>query len=58
MTNVIKEIKNWHLFTDKFGDKYEMHDPVIKRFDLNEDELIVVVNTLYKIVDDKVYDVT
>ena len=25
MTNVINELKDWHLFTDKFGDEYEMH---------------------------------
>ena len=57
MTNVINEIKNWHLFTEKFGE-YQMHDAVIKRFDWNGDELIVVVNTLYEIDDDKVYDIT
>ena len=57
MTNVIKEIKNWHLFTEKFGE-YQMHDAVIKRFDWNGDELIVVVNTLYEMDDDKVYDIT
>lgn len=54
MENVINEIKNWHLFTDVFGDEYEMHDAVIKRFDLNGDDLTIVVNTLYKIVNDKV----
>ena len=37
MANVVNEIKNWHLFTDLFGDKYDMHDAVIKRFDLNGD---------------------
>ena len=58
MANVINEIKNWHLFTDKFGEEYQMHDAVIKRFDLNEDDLVVVVNTLYEIEDDKVYDIT
>lgn len=35
-----------------------MHDAVIKRFDWNGDELIVVVNTLYEMDDDKVYDIT
>lgn len=58
MANVVNEIKNWHLFTDLFGDEYEMHDAVIKRFDLNGDDLTVVVNTLYSIVNDKVYDIT
>ena len=58
MANVINEIKNWHLFTEKFGEKYQMHDAVIKRFDWNGDELIVVVNTLYEMDDDKVYDIT
>lgn len=57
MANVINEIKNWHLFTEKFGDEYEMHDAVIKRFDLNGDELTIVVNTLYKMEDDKIYDI-
>lgn len=58
MANVVDEIKNWHLFIDKFGDEYQMHDAVIKRFDLNGDDLTIVVNTLYKIVNDKVYDIT
>lgn len=58
MDSIFKEIKNWHLFTETFGDEYTMHDAVIKRFDLNEDVLIVVVNTLYAVVDEKVYDVT
>lgn len=58
MANVIHEIKNWHLFIEKFGEEYLMHDAVIKRFDLNEDNLIVVVNTLYEMDDDKVYDIT
>ena len=58
MDSVFKEIKNWHLFTETFGDEYTMHDAVIKRFELNKDELIVVVNTLYAVVDEKVYDVT
>ena len=31
-------IKNWHLLTDKFGDDYQMHDAVIKRFDLKPRE--------------------
>lgn len=57
MDNVVNEIKNWHLFTDKFGNKYEMHDAVIKRFDLNGDDLTVVANTLYKMEDGKVYDI-
>lgn len=55
---VFSEIKNWHLFTEKFGEEYKMHDAVVKRFDLNEDELTVVINTLYDMQDDKVYDVT
>ena len=58
MTNIINEIKNWHQFTEKFGEEYQMHDAVIKRFDLNEDDLVVVVNTLYEMDDDKVYDIT
>ncbi len=58
MANVVNEIKNWHLFTDVFGDEYEMHDAVIKRFDLDGDDLTVVVNTLYQIANDKVYDIT
>ena len=58
MTNIINEIKNWHQFTEKFGEEYQMHDAVIKRFDRNGDELIVIVNTLYEIDDDKVYDIT
>lgn len=58
MANVVNEIKNWHLFTEKFGEDYQLHDAVIKRFDLNEDALIVVVNTLYEMEDDKVYDIT
>ena len=44
---VFNEIKNWHLFTKKFGDEYTMHDASIKRFDLNEDELTVVFITFY-----------
>jgi len=28
----MNEIKDWHLFTDVFGEKYTMHDAVIKRF--------------------------
>lgn len=39
MANLLTEIKNWHLLTDVFGEKYTMHDAVIKRFDLNGDEL-------------------
>jgi hypothetical protein len=58
MANVINEIKNWHQFTEKFGESYQMHDAVIKRFDLNEDDLVVVVNTLYEMDDNKVYDIT
>lgn len=58
MANVINEIKNWHQFTEKFGESYQMHDAVIKRFDLNEDDLVVVVNTFYEIDDNKVYDIT
>lgn len=58
MVTLINEIKNWHQFTEKFGEEYQMHDAVIKRFDLNEDELIVVVNTLYEMDDNKVYDIT
>lgn len=58
MANVLNEIKNWHLFTEKFGEEYQMHDAVIKRFDLNGDDLIIVVNTLYEMDDDKVYDIT
>lgn len=58
MANVVNDIKNWNLFTEKFGDKYEMHDAVIKRFDLNGDELTIVVNTLYEMDDEKVYDIT
>jgi hypothetical protein len=23
MTNVVNEIKNWHLFTEKFGEEYQ-----------------------------------
>lgn len=58
MANVLNEIKNWHLFTEKFGEEYQMHDAVIKRFDLNGDDLIIVVNTLYEMDDEKVYDIT
>ena len=58
MADVINEIKNWHQFTEKFGEEYQMHDAVIKRFDWNGDELIVIVNTLYEMDDDKVYDIT
>ena len=58
MANVFNEIKNWHQFIEKFGEEYQMHDAVIKRFDLNEDDLVVVVNTLYEMDDDKVYDIT
>ena len=58
MANVINEIKNWHLFTEKFGEKYEMHDAVIKRFNLDGDELTIIVNTLYEMDDEKVYDIT
>ena len=57
MANVVNEIRNWHLFTEKFGEEYQMHDAVIKRFELNEDDLIIVVNTLYEMEDDKVYDI-
>lgn len=49
--------KNWQLFTEKFGTDYEMHDAVIKRFNLNGDSLTIVVNTLYETDDDKVYDI-
>lgn len=58
MADVVNEISNWSLFTDLFGDEYDMHDAVIKRFDLNGDELTVVVNTWYQIANDKVYDIT
>ena len=58
MADVINEIKNWHQFTEKFGEEYQMHDAVIKRFDLNGDDLIIVVNTLYEMDDEKVYDIT
>lgn len=58
MVNVINEIKNWQLFTEKFGTDYEMHDAVIKQFNLNGDSLTIVVNTLYEMDDDKVYDIT
>lgn len=58
MANVINEIKNWHLFTEKFGTDYLMHDAVIKQFNLNGDSLTIVVNTLYEMDDDKVYDIT
>jgi hypothetical protein len=57
MLNVINEIKNWQLFTEKFGTDYEMHDAVIKQFNLNGDSLTIVVNTLYETDDDKVYDI-
>jgi hypothetical protein len=43
MANVINEIKNWCLFTEKFGEEYQMHDAVIKRFDLNKDELTIAI---------------
>lgn len=55
---VFNDIKNWHLFTEKFGDEYLMHDASIKRFDLNGDELTVVLNTVYEVEDGNVYDVT
>ena len=58
MTCVVNEIKNWHLFTDVFGDEYDMHDAVIKRFDLNGDKLTIVVNTVYEVVNGMVYDIT
>ena len=58
MTDVVNEIKNWHLFIDVFGDEYDMHDAVIKRFDLNGDMLTVVVNTVYEVVNGMVYDIT
>ena len=58
MANVFNEIKNWHQFIEKFGEEYQMHDAVIKRFDLNGDDLVVVVNTLYEMDDDRVYDIT
>ena len=58
MDPAFKEIKNWQLFIDKFGEDYSMHDAVVKRFDLHEDELTVVLNTVYAIVDDEVYDIT
>ena len=35
-----------------------MHDAVVKRLYLNEDELAVVLNTVYDIDDKSVYDVT
>ena len=58
MNPAFKEIKNWQFFVDKFGENYSMHDTVVKRFDLNEDELTVVLNTVYDIDDKSVYDVT
>ena len=57
MNPVFNKIKNWHLFTEKFGDDYLMHDASIKRFDLNGDELTIVLNTVYNTDDGKVYDV-
>lgn len=42
MNPAFKEIKNWQLFVDKFGESYSMHDAVVTRFDLNEDELTVL----------------
>ena len=58
MDSAFKEIKNWQLFIDKFGENYSMHDAVVKRFDLNEDELTVALNTVYEIDDKSVYDIT
>jgi hypothetical protein len=57
MNPVFNKIKNWHLFTEKFGDDYLMHDASIKRFDLNGDELNIVLNTVFDTDDGKVYDV-
>lgn len=57
MNKTFEEIKNWHLFNEKFGEKYCMHDAVVKRFDLSEDVLTVVINTLYDMDDGNVYDV-
>ena len=56
--SIFNEIKNWHLFTEKFSEDYLMHDVSIKRFDLNEDDLTLVLNTIYTINDDIVHDVT
>lgn len=54
MEPVFNEIKNWQLFVNKFGEDYSMHDAVVKRFDLNEDVLTVVINTVYEIDDEDV----
>ena len=51
-------IKNWHLFTDKFGNDYRLHDAVVKRFDHNMDSLTIQINTLYDWEDGKVYDIS
>lgn len=56
--SIFNEIKNWHLFTEIFSEDYLMHDVSIKRFDLNEDDLTLVLNTIYTINDDIVHDVT
>ena len=42
MANVINEIKNWQLFTEKFGTDYEMHDAVIKQFNLNHGDRYMI----------------
>lgn len=54
---VIRDIENWELFTEKFGEGYLLHDAVIKQFNLNRDELYVTINTIYQMDDGKVYDI-
>ncbi len=53
----IRDIENWNLFTEKFGEEYLLHDAVIKQFNLVGDELFVTVNTIYEMNDGKVYDI-
>ena len=53
----IRDIENWNLFAEKFGEEYLLHDAVIKQFNLNGDELYVTVNTIYQMDDGKVYDI-
>ena len=47
MNEAYKDIKNWNLITEVFGDdynKYIFHDGTLKRFDYNEDTLTIVIN--------------
>ena len=52
MNEAYKDIKNWNLITEAFGDgNYSFHDGTLKRLDYNENTLSIIINF-------KNYDIT